>query len=85
MENQNEYQETPKATSELKGLVRPEITIEELHELCELTVKLTELRQNECKHLCIENISPDILHGLITRMLMAKKGWLRKEDAHLVA
>ena len=38
---------------------------DELRELCTLTVELTRLRQNECKHLCIENFAPELLGKLI--------------------
>lgn len=41
--------------------------------LCDLTLKLTELRQNECKHLCIENIGPEILGKLINVTKTAKE------------
>jgi hypothetical protein len=37
----------------------------ELQAIAELTVRLTELRQNECKHLCIENVAPTIFGRLV--------------------
>ena len=42
---------------------------DELRELCTLTVELTRLRQNECKHLCIENFAPELLGKLIRERL----------------
>lgn len=33
--------------------------------LCDLTLELTRLRQNECKHLCVENFSPKLLKELM--------------------
>jgi len=39
--------------------------IEEFRVLCDLTLELTRLRQNECKHLCVENVAPEILHNLL--------------------
>jgi hypothetical protein len=45
---------------------------EELRELCTLTVELTRLRQNECKHLYIENFAPELLGKLIRERLAAK-------------
>lgn len=45
---------------------------EELRELCTLTVELTRLRQNECKHLCIENFAPELLGKLIRERLAAR-------------
>jgi hypothetical protein len=41
------------------------MSIEELRELCALTVELTRLRQNECKHLAIENFAPELLGKLL--------------------
>ena len=49
------------------------MTIEELQELCKITVELTKLRQNECKHLCIENFAPDLLKQLIREFQESKK------------
>lgn len=39
--------------------------IEEFRALCDLTLELTRLRQNECKHLCVENVAPEILNNLL--------------------
>ena len=50
------------------------LTKEELDSICELTVKLTELRQNECGHLCIENFAPDLFYQLYSTLLSAKEG-----------
>jgi len=41
------------------------IPIEEFKALCDLTLELTRLRQNECKHLSVENIGPEIMHNLL--------------------
>jgi hypothetical protein len=41
------------------------MSIEELRELCKLTVELTKLRQAECPHLSIENFAPDLLAKLL--------------------
>lgn len=56
------------------------ITVNELHELCELTVQLTKLRQNECAHLCIENIAPDILRKLLDELRNHKRGFDHYSD-----
>ncbi len=37
----------------------------ELELIFKLTVELVQLRQSECKHLCIENAAPEILRGII--------------------
>lgn len=50
------------------------ITVEELKVICDATVRLTELRQRGCSNLCIENIAPDIMHKLLTRLRMQKSG-----------
>lgn len=41
------------------------VKIEELKLICDAVVKLTELRQNECKHLLIENFAPECLENLL--------------------
>lgn len=46
----------------MEPIVHP---IEELQLLADLTVRLVTLRQNECKHLAIENIGPEIWHNLL--------------------
>ena len=33
--------------------------------VCDLAFRLTELRQNECKSLCVENVSQEILEKLL--------------------
>ena len=40
--------------------------IEELKIICDMTVSLVELRQNECIHLSIENYAPEIFGKLLT-------------------
>ena len=47
------------------------MSIEELRELCAMTVELTRLRQNECRHLAIDNFAPDLLGKLIRERLAA--------------
>jgi len=44
-----------------------------LKEICKATVRLTELRQNECKHLCIENYSPELFGKLLYEYLNRAK------------
>jgi len=39
---------------------------EELKEICDLTLELVRLLQNECKHLCVENVAPIIFERLLT-------------------
>jgi hypothetical protein len=41
------------------------MTAAELKVIADLTVELTRLRQNECKHLCIENLAPEIFGKLV--------------------
>ena len=42
------------------------ISCEELREICKLTVELTRLKQDECKHLCVENAGTDIFVNLLS-------------------
>ena len=41
--------------------------IEELEQICKLTVELTRHRQNECKHLKIEYYAPNLFNDLLER------------------
>lgn len=47
------------------SLVRLPFPPDELRVLAELTVELVKLRQNECKHLCVENVGPEIWKALL--------------------
>lgn len=49
--------------------------------LCRLTGALVELRQNECKHLCIENIGPQIFGGLLAEYLLVRHRFVRESSA----
>ncbi|MCP8465205.1 hypothetical protein NK553_14730 [Pseudomonas sp. ZM23] len=42
------------------------ISPETLQVIADATVRLAELRQKECKHLCIENTAPTIFGGLLS-------------------
>lgn len=62
------------------GMIKPNpVSIEELIEVCELTVKLTELRQKECSYLCIENFSPSLFAELLARLAVHKTGEAMKD------
>lgn len=37
----------------------------ELEVICSLTVQLTRMRQDECKHVAIENFSPELFEKLV--------------------
>lgn len=50
--------------------------IEALRQICELTVRLTELRQAECKHLSIENYAPELFYKLLSCYYTVKTGTL---------
>lgn len=45
--------------------MRKQISVEELGNICDLTLRLVELRQKECKHLCVENMAPEIFRALL--------------------
>ena len=49
------------------------MTTEDLRELCAVTVELTRLRQNECKHLAIENFAPELLGKLLRERQEARR------------
>ncbi len=38
---------------------------DELKIMCNLVLRLTKLRQNECVHLCIENFAPECFGKLL--------------------
>lgn len=44
---------------------RMPLPVEELKVIADLTVRLTQLRQNECKHLAVENVGPEIWRNLL--------------------
>ena len=46
-------------------------TLEDLRVIANLVVHLTELRQNEVKHLCIENFAPDLFRDLLIAQAQA--------------
>lgn len=50
------------------------VTTEELKVICDMTVKLVELRQNECKHLCIENIAAECFGKLLLEYSLYSEG-----------
>ena len=57
------------------------IELEELKAICDLTCKLTELRQNECKHLSVENVAPEIFAKLLGELSTVKSGVYRLSGA----
>ena len=50
------------------------ISVEELREICEMTVKLTKVSQDQCKLLTVENIAPELFSKLLTEISMHKRG-----------
>lgn len=53
---------------------------EVLHIIAQMVVELTKLRQQECKHLVIENFSPELYDSLIE--VAKKHGLFRGEFKH---
>lgn len=41
------------------------MTHHEFSQICNLTLELIKLRQQECSHLCIENYAPEIFGRLL--------------------
>jgi len=48
------------------------VTSDELKVISDLALKLTELRQNECKHLCVNNAGNDIFNKLLNTLIDCK-------------
>ena len=66
--------------NELAELEDRVISCDDLKEVCALTVELTRLRQNECKHLCIDEFAPKVFYGSLKKLAMVKRNDLFKED-----
>jgi len=49
------------------------LTCDEMRAICDATVRLTELRQRGCLHLCIENVAPEIFRKLLAELRDHKK------------
>lgn len=64
----------PEAEQELGDRVDSVVSCDELKEICGLVVELTKLRQDGCKHLCIENFAPDLFATLLGHYSMHKQG-----------
>ncbi len=56
------------------------VTAEELHIICDTTVRLTAIRQNGCSHLCVENFAPEMMRNLLLELQMYKQGMVSAED-----
>ena len=54
------------------------MTVNDLAMICSLTIDLTRLRQNECKHLCIENFAPELFERLLRAFIEADRAALGK-------
>jgi len=63
--------ETDDTVTNMVGRV---ISCDELKEICSLVVELTKLRKDGCKHLAIENFSPDLFAALLGHYAMHKQG-----------
>jgi hypothetical protein len=47
------------------SITRVSLYEHELEAVGKLTMELTRLRQDECKHLCVENVGPEIFGKLV--------------------
>lgn len=66
-ELEHDFADEVKENNELKQQIaglKAQLSVEELKQVCALTVKLTELRQRDCPHLCIENFAPEVFAKL---------------------
>ena len=59
-----------------------DVTVDELRIICDATVRLTELRQRGCEHLCIENVAPEIMRKLLFTLRSHKKGMVNINDVY---
>jgi hypothetical protein len=41
------------------------VSVDVLRVLCDATIRLAEIRQRGCSHLCVENFAPECLRNLI--------------------
>ena len=48
------------------------VTVNELRVICDATVRLTEIRQRGCAHLCVENIAPEIMRKLLLELVKSR-------------
>lgn len=53
------------------------ITPEELQMICNMTVELTKIKQNECKQLIVENFAAQTFGILMSELKMNKEGKYR--------
>ena len=56
------------------------MTVEELREVCKLTVELTKAKQGECAHLSVEDFAPNLFAKLITTYECAMMDIRRESD-----
>ena len=56
------------------------MTKDDLQTICDLTVKLTMLRQEKCNHLCIEDFAPEIFKKLLVAKNELDLGVIKRTD-----
>jgi hypothetical protein len=56
------------------------VTPDELATICKTVVELAEIRQRECKHLCVENFATECFGMLLAEYAAHKKGHWRLWD-----
>lgn len=56
------------------------VTADELRTICDTAVRLTQIRQLGCPHLCVENFAPEMMRKLLLELQMHKQGLVRAED-----
>lgn len=52
--------------------VHLKISTEEFQTICDMTVRLTEIRQRGCAHLHVENLAPEIMRKLMNELARFK-------------
>jgi uncharacterized spore protein YtfJ len=53
------------------------VTPDELRIVCDTVVRLTDIRQRGCKHLCVENFAPEMLRKMLIELVDHKQGMVR--------
>lgn len=77
-ENTKEGETTTGAASALSAWLA--VTPDELRTICDATVRLTEIRQRGCAHLCVENVAPEIMLKLLLTLRFHKEGLVNSSD-----
>lgn len=71
MNNIDLHKNTASESSAMTAGLAP--TAEELRIICDTTVRLTEIRQRACAHLCVENFAQKTMKQLLLELQIHKR------------